>query len=475
MNVKDIAIDWIEKNKERIVEISDLIWEYAELGLQEYKSSKLLADELEKNGFKVERGVAGMPTAFVAEWGSGRPVIAVLGEYDALAGLSQKRVPWKEPLKPGAPGHGCGHNLFAAATLGGAIALKKAMEAGKLNGTIKYFGCPAEETLIGKVYMARDGLFKGLDFAVNYHPGSMNTISLGSSNAMNSVKFHFFGRASHAGGSPELGRSALDAVELMDVGVNFLREHVVQDARIHYIVERGGDQPNIVPAYARSWYYIRAPERDQVEYIYNWILDIAKGAALMTRTKHKTEFITGCYNMIQNKTLALTCLKNMREIGPLKFDEEDFEFAKKIHEHISIEQKKTMLKRRKIPNWEKLVDVVLDEEVRDPWDEGMVGHGSTDVGDVSWQAPTFSFTTTCFVLGSPGHSWQNVAAAGTGIGHKGCIYAAKIIATTSLDIILNPKLLEEAWKEFREKTKGKEYKPAVPPDAKPPLNLFTKE
>ncbi|MCS7374865.1 MAG: amidohydrolase, partial [archaeon GB-1845-036] len=226
MNVKDIAIDWIEKNKERIVEISDLIWEYAELGLQEYKSSKLLADELEKNGFKVERGVAGMPTAFVAEWGSGRPVIAVLGEYDALAGLSQKRVPWKEPLKPGAPGHGCGHNLFAAATLGGAIALKKAMEAGKLNGTIKYFGCPAEETLIGKVYMARDGLFKGLDFAVNYHPGSMNTISLGSSNAMNSVKFHFFGRASHAGGSPELGRSALDAVELMDVGVNFLREHV---------------------------------------------------------------------------------------------------------------------------------------------------------------------------------------------------------------------------------------------------------
>ncbi|HDO20232.1 MAG TPA: amidohydrolase, partial [Candidatus Bathyarchaeota archaeon] len=289
------------------------------------------------------------------------------------------------------------------------------------------------------------------------------------------VKFHFFGRASHAGGSPELGRSALDAVELMDVGVNFLREHVVQDARIHYIVERGGDQPNIVPAYARSWYYIRAPERDQVEYIYNWILDIAKGAALMTRTKHKTEFITGCYNMIQNKTLALTCLKNMREIGPLKFDEEDFEFAKKIHEHISIEQKKTMLKRRKIPNWEKLVDVVLDEEVRDPWDEGMVGHGSTDVGDVSWQAPTFSFTTTCFVLGSPGHSWQNVAAAGTGIGHKGCIYAAKIIATTSLDIILNPKLLEEAWKEFREKTKGKEYKPAVPPDAKPPLNLFTKE
>ncbi|MEM0084150.1 MAG: M20 family metallopeptidase [Candidatus Methanomethylicia archaeon] len=474
MNPKDIALNWIEENKGRIISLSDTIWEYAELGLEEFKSSKLLADELEKHGFKVEMGIAGMPTAFVATWGSGKPIIGILGEYDALAGLSQKRVPWKEPIVEGAPGHGCGHNIFAAATVGGAIALKEAMEKGKLNGKIKYFGCPAEETLIGKVFMAREGVFKGLDFAINYHPSAFNTIHLGTTNAMNSAKFHFFGRASHAGGSPEFGRSALDAVELMNVGVNYLREHVVQDARIHYVIERGGGQPNIVPDYARSWYYVRAPEREQVEEIYNWILDIAKGAALMTQTQHRVEFITGCYNMIQNKTLALTCLKVMREIGAPKFDDKDYEFAKKIHETIPIEQKRNMLQRMKIPNWEKLMDVVLDEEVRDPWDEGEVSHGSTDVGDVSWHTPTLSFGTTCFVLGSPGHSWQNVATSGVGIGHKGCIYAAKIIALTSIEIISNQKLIEEAWKEFKEKTKGREYKSPIPPEIKEPPRLFMK-
>ncbi|MEM2015238.1 MAG: M20 family metallopeptidase [Candidatus Methanomethylicia archaeon] len=474
MNPKDIALNWIEENKGRIISLSDTIWEYAELGLEEFKSSKLLADELEKHGFKVEMGIAGMPTAFVATWGSGKPIIGILGEYDALAGLSQKRVPWKEPIVEGAPGHGCGHNIFAAATVGGAIALKEAMEKGKLNGKIKYFGCPAEETLIGKVFMAREGVFKGLDFAINYHPSAFNTIHLGTTNAMNSAKFHFFGRASHAGGSPEFGRSALDAVELMNVGVNYLREHVVQDARIHYIIERGGGQPNIVPDYARSWYYVRAPEREQVEEIYNWILDIARGAALMTQTQHRVEFITGCYNMIQNKTLALTCLKVMREIGAPKFDDKDYEFAKKIHETIPIEQKRNMLQRMKIPNWEKLMDVVLDEEVRDPWDEGEVSHGSTDVGDVSWHTPTLSFGTTCFVLGSPGHSWQNVATSGVGIGHKGCIYAAKIIALTSIEIISNQKLIEEAWKEFKEKTKGREYKSPIPPEIKEPPRLFMK-
>jgi aminobenzoyl-glutamate utilization protein B len=472
MNAKDIALEWIEENKDKIIFLSDKIWEYAELGLEEYNSSKLLADTLEEYGFKVKRGIAGMPTAFVAEWGSGKPVIGILGEYDALAGLSQKRVPWREPIIEGAPGHGCGHNIFGAATAAGAIALKIAMEKCKMEGTIKYFGCPAEETLIGKVFMAREGVFEGLDFAINYHPSSFNTVSLGSTNAMNSARFHFYGRASHAGGSPEAGRSALDAVELMNVGVNYMREHIIQDARIHYIIEKGGDQPNIVPPYARSWYLIRAPEREQVEEIYNWILDIAKGAALMTQTQHKVEFITGCYNMIQNKTLAMTCLKVMREIGAPKFNKEDYEFAKKIHETIPPEQKRNALKRMKIPDWEKLMDVILDEEVRDPWDEGEVSHGSTDVGDVSWQTPTLSFETACFVLGSPGHSWQNVAAAGVGIGHKGGIYAAKVIAATAIEIMSNSKLIEEAWKEFREKTKGKKYKSPIPPEVKEPPRIF---
>ncbi|MEM3615684.1 MAG: amidohydrolase [Candidatus Methanomethylicia archaeon] len=472
MNAKDVALKWIEENKDRIIFLSDKIWEYAELGLEEYKSSKILAEELEKNEFKVERGIAGMPTAFIATWGHGKPVIGILGEYDALAGLSQKRVPWREPIVEGAPGHGCGHNIFGAATTAGAIALKVAMEKEKINGTIKYFGCPAEETLIGKVFMAKEGVFEGLDFAINYHPSSFNTVELGTTNAMNSAKFHFFGRASHAGGSPEVGRSALDAVELMNVGVNYMREHIIQDARIHYIIEKGGDQPNIVPPYAKSWYYVRAPEREQVEQIYNWILDIAKGAALMTQTQHKVEFITGCYNMIQNKTLAMQCLKVMREIGAPKFDDKDFEFAKKIHETIPLEQKKTMLKRMKIPEWEKLVDVTLDEDVRDPWDEGEVSHGSTDVGDVSWHTPTLSFGTACFVLGSPGHSWQNVASAGTSIGHKGCIYAAKVIAITALEIISKQKLIEEAWKEFKDKTRDKEYKSPIPPEIREPPKIF---
>jgi len=227
-----------------------------------------------------------------------------------------------------------------------------------------------------------------------------------------------------------------------------------------------------VPSYARSWYYVRAPEREQVEEIYNWILDIAKGAALMTQTQHKVEFITGCYNMIQNKTLAMVCLKVMKDIGAPKFSKEDYEFAKKIHETIPPEQKRNSLKRMKIPDWEKLMDVILDEEVRDPWDEGEVSHGSTDVGDVSWQTPTLSFGTTCFVLGSPGHSWQNVAASGVGIGHKGCIYAAKVIAATAIEIMSNSKLIEEAWKEFKEKTKGKKYKSPIPPEVREPPKIF---
>ncbi|MEM2538132.1 MAG: M20 family metallopeptidase [Candidatus Methanomethylicia archaeon] len=471
---KEYAIEYIEKNKDRFIEISDKIWEYAELGLIEYKSSKLLAEELEKHGFKVRIGVAGMPTAFIGEWGFGKPVIGVMGEYDALPGLSQKKVPWKEPLIEGAPGHGCGHNIHGVSGLAAAIAVRYAMEKYGIKGTIRFYGCPAEENFSGKVFMVRDGYFDDVDTAISHHPSTMNGVSLKSSLAINSAKFHFFGRASHAGGSPEFGRSALDAVELMNVGVNYLREHVVQDARIHYIIERGGGQPNIVPDYARSWYYVRAPEREQVEEIYNWILDIARGAALMTQTQHRVEFITGCYNMIQNKTLALTCLKVMREIGAPKFDDKDYEFAKKIHETIPIEQKRNMLQRMKIPNWEKLMDVVLDEEVRDPWDEGEVSHGSTDVGDVSWHTPTLSFGTTCFVLGSPGHSWQNVATSGVGIGHKGCIYAAKIIALTSIEIISNQKLIEEAWKEFKEKTKGREYKSPIPPEIKEPPRLFMK-
>lgn len=472
--VKESAFEWIEKNRERLIHISDTIWEYAELGLREYKSSKLLADELEKHGFKVERGVAGMPTTFVATWGSGKPVIGIMGEYDALPGLSQKVVPWREPLKPGAPGHGCGHNIHGTSGMAAAIAVKVAMEKHGLGGTVKFFGCPAEENFSGKVFMVRDGVFDGVDAVLSHHPSSMNAATLKSSLAINSARFHFYGKAAHAGGSPEEGRSALDAVELMNVGVNYLREHIIQDARIHYVIEKGGEQPNIVPEYARSWYYVRAPERDQVEYIYDWVVDIAKGAALMTRTRVEVEFLEGIYNLIPNRTLAELVVSNMREIGLPEYSEEDLKFAKEIAKTIPRESKINQLRKSGRPGWERLIDKLMDDEVPDPWGEGEVSHGSTDVADVSWQAPTLEFSTAAWVLGTPGHSWQAVAQSAAGTGHKSLIFASKVLAASVLDLLTNPGLLEKAKQEHRKRLKGRKYVSPIPPEHKPPLDAWDK-
>jgi len=470
---REVAFSWITQNESRIIEISDKIWEYAELGLIEYKSSKLLADELEKAGFKVERGVAGMPTAFVATYGSGRPVIGIMGEYDALPGLSQKKVPWREPLKEGAPGHGCGHNIHGTSGMAAAIAVKVAMEEAGLKGTIKFFGTPAEENFSGKVFMAREGLFKGVDAVISHHPGSMNAATLKSCLAIDSYKFHFYGVSSHAAASPEQGRSALDAVELMNIGVNYLREHVIQEARIHYVIEKGGDQPNVVPAYARSWYYIRAPEREQVEAITKRILDIAKGAALMTGTKLEVQMIDGLYNVIPNKVLSELIVKNMREIGPPEYTDEEMEFAKEISKSIPPEQKREALRKSKRPDWEKLLDVLIDRSIPDPWGEGEIMHGSTDVADISWQAPTKEFSTAAWVLGTPGHSWQVVAQSGMGIGHKSLIFAAKVMAASVIDLMTNEELLKKAWDEFEERLRGRKYKCAIPPEIKPPIDAWS--
>ena len=469
---KEHAFNWIENNKKRIIEISDKIWEFAELGLIEFKSSALLADELEKNGFKVERGIADMPTAFTATWGEETPIIGIMGEYDALPGLSQKKVPWKEPLEPGKPGHGCGHNIHGTSGMAAAIAVKEAMEKHGIKGTVKFFGCPAEENFSGKVFMVRAGYFSNIDAVISHHPSTMNEASLMSSLAVNSVKFHFYGKASHAGASPEHGRSALDAVELMNIGVNYLREHIIQDARIHYVIEKGGDQPNIVPAYARSWYYVRAPERDQVDFIYNWVLDIAKGAALMTKTEVKTEFMEGCYNLIPNKTIAKLIVKNMREVGLPKYSDEDLKFAEEMAKTITPEMKVAQLKKSKRPGWERLVDKLLDDEVPDPWGEGETSHGSTDVADVSWQAPTVEFSTATWILGTPAHSWQAVAQNGVGIGHKSLIFAAKVMASTVIDLLTNPDILNKAKEEHKQRINGKKYKSPIPPEHKPPIDIW---
>ena len=465
---KECAFNWIEDNSFKIIKISDKIWEFAELGLKEFKSFKLLADELEKNGFKVTRGVADMPTAFIATWGSGNPVIGITGEYDALPNLSQKPIPVKETLIENAPGHACGHNIHGTSGMAGAIGAKIAMEKNGINGTIKFFGSPAEETYDGKAFMVRDGLFNGVDAVLGHHPGSVNTAGLSGSLAMNGVRFVFHGIASHAAGAPERGRSALDAVEIMNIGINYMREHIIDKARVHYIIEKGGNAPNIVPSYASSWYYIRAPYRDQVDSIYEWVLKIKKGAELITDTTSETIFDSAIYNKIPNKTLSELVVANMREIGSPTYTEEELNFAHEISKTIPREQKLNSLRNSKRPGWEKLIDVELDRSIVDAWNEGEVGSGSSDMGDVSWQAPTLEFSTATYALGTPGHSWQIVAQSKTGIGHKSLIFAAKVISGTVIELLLHPELIKKSKEELKERLAGQIYKPVIPYDHKPP-------
>jgi aminobenzoyl-glutamate utilization protein B len=472
--VKELVLNWISKNETKLIEISDKIWEYAELGLKEFKSSKLLIDEFLNHGFLVDQEVAGMPTAFVASYGSGKPVVGVMGEYDALPGLSQKAVPSKEPLRPGDPGHGCGHNIHGTSAMAAAIAVKMAIETGRIAGTIKFFGSPAEENFSGKVFMVKDGVFDGVDVIISHHPSAMNAVTLRSSLANNSVKFHFQGKASHAAGSPEEGRSALDAVEIMNIGINYLREHIVQDARIHYIIEKGGEQPNIVPAYARSWYLIRSPERDQLDEIYQRVLDIAKGSALIAGTEVKIEFIKGIYNKIPNGVICKLIVNNMREVGFPNYSEEDLEFAQEIAKSITPEQKLRQLQKSKRPGWERLVDKLIDDEVSDPWGDGETSHGSTDVSDVSWIVPTVEFNVACWVIGTPSHSWQSTAQSISRTAHKGLIFASKVMAASLIDLLTKPQIINAAREEHALRLRDRTYKSPIPSDLKPPLDIWDK-
>ena len=469
--LKEKAWRWIDEHREEFTEVADKVWGYAELGLVEHKSAQLHVETLRRHGFQVEHGVAGMPTAFVATWGSGKPVIGFMGEYDALPGVSNKPVPWKEPLVEGGPGHGCGHNIHGTSGFLAAIAVKHVLEEEGLPGTVKAYGCPAEENYDGKVYLVREGYFNGVDACLSHHPGSMNVAGLASSNAVNSVKYEFYGKTAHAAGNPEMGRSALDAVELMNIGVNYLREHVVQEARIHYVIEEGGGQPNVVPDYARSWYYIRAPLRSQVEEIYRRINKIAEGAALMTETRLKVDLIAAIYNKIPSKALSKVVTANMREVGHPGWSQEELDFAAKIAETLDPEAKMASLRKAKVPNPERFRDVNLVTEILDPWNEGEVSKGSTDVSDVSWQCPTMEFGTACNVLGAPGHDWRFTAVSGMSIGHKSLVFAAKTMAGAALDLLTKPGLLKEAWEEHRERLRGETYVCPIPEDVKPPLEI----
>ena len=460
---------WIEKEAEKLIALSDEVWSLAETAMRENASAEVLASALEMEGFSVTRGVAGMPTAFVASYGKGQPVIGILGEYDALPGLSQAKTADQKPLEKGTPGHGCGHNLLGAAGIGAVLAVKAAIDEGSAAGTIRYFGCPAEETGVGKAFMVRDGLFADVDIALTWHPGGANYVKLASNQAVNSVKFRFTGRTAHAAGDPWNGRSALDAVELMNVGANYLREHVITDARIHYVITDGGLAPNIVPETAEVWYFVRAPLRFQVDEIYERLVNIAKGAALMTETKMEINFLSGIYNTLPNEIIAQVLHKRLQEVGPPAFTQEDQDFAQSMSRSITDKEKKQTLQRYGSDTAARLMDKYLCDIILEPFGRGQVMGGSTDVADVSWVTPTGEMYTACCPLGVPGHSWQITASSGTGIGHRGMLAAAKVLALAVVDFMNDPALVEKAKQEFHEKTKDSPYQSPLPEGMKPPV------
>jgi aminobenzoyl-glutamate utilization protein B len=445
------ALASIEKHKAEIIALSDEIWGYAETALLETRSSQALADYTEKQGFHVERGVAGLPTAFVATYGEGRPILGVLGEYDALPGLSQKAQASKEALQAGAPGHGCGHNLLGTAALASALAIKDMMAAGRLKGTIRFFGTPAEEAVGGKVYMARAGLFNDLDVCLTWHPDEKTRVAVDGSQAILEFIAEFYGRTAHAAADPWNGRSAVAALEFFTTGLNRMREFVKPTVRMHYSIVKGGDVPNVVPAYAKLWCWLRDSKGAGVAQLLERARKIAAGAAMMAEVESKLTVQGGDWETLVNLTGEKLMFENLKELGPIAFTPEEQEFAKEIQRAVGIEPKG------------------LDGSVQ-PWTapkpdpEG----GSTDVGDVSWIVPTLSMNATTAPVDAPWHAWPVVACGGMSIGHKGLLCAAKVLATTMVDLYENPKAVEAIQAEFREKTKGIVYKPFIP-DGPPPL------
>lgn len=450
---KGEAFRWIDQNQDRITAWSDKIWQYAELPMNEYQSSRLLADALEKEGFRVERGVAGMPTAFVATFGTGEPVLGFLAEYDALPGVSQKALPNKEPITAGGSGHGCGHNLLGVGSTAAAIATRHAMEANKLSGTIRLFGCPNEENDIGKTFMAREGLFNSLSAAVDWHPGSANAVPLGGSHAIHNFTVTFRGKTAHAGADPWDGRSALDGVEVMNVAVNFLREHVKPTVRIQYAITEGGKVPNVVPDYAVVWYNCRDVTIEGSEEIYKRIRRIAEAAAAATETQVEVKLLTAIHQLLVLDKSSEIIQQNLELVGPPRFSAEDREYARKVQRALGIEE------------------TGLEETIRPltvPATTGF-GGGGTDVAEVSWNAPVLRLSVATEPLGSPGHSWAVVCTGSTPIGHKGMLVAAKTLSATVLDLMTQPALLEGVRNEWKEKTRGKPFRSYLPADAKPPV------
>lgn len=472
---KEKILPYIEAKREMLLNISDTIWEYAETRFEEYKSSDLLCKVLTEEGFTVEKGLADMETAFVASYGNGKPVIGFLGEFDALLGLSQEaEIIEKRPLVEGGNGHGCGHHALGVGSLAAAIAVKEYIKENNVKGTVKYFGCPGEEIGCGKVYMAREGCFDDLDAAITWHPFNSNGVMNSKSLATCAVLFKFHGISSHAAASPHLGRSALDAVELMNVGVNFLREHVEQETRLHYaIMDTGGRNPNVVQAEASVLQEMRAPELSQITDLYERIVDIAKGAALMTGTKFDTVFEMAASNLLNNSILQSVLYEKFVEVGPVPVDDNDIAFAREIRNTISEKQKglDEGLAATMFRAGSDIIAQISDKDVIDivyPYDPVETqAMGSTDVGDVSWIVPTAQIMTTCYAKDTAGHSWQMVAQGKSPLCHKGLLQAGKVMALAGAELLENPELITKAKTEFDRRRGGKTYKCPIPPEVKP--------
>ncbi len=444
----------VEQHEQELKDIALQIWKHPQAPYHETFASKLQKDYLAAHGFTIKE-VPGMDTAFIAEYGSGRPILGITGEYDALPGLNQKVSAVREPDTGDPYGHGCGHNLLGTAGVGAALALKSLLDEEKITATIRYYGCPAEEELSGKPMMASKGVFDDLDACISWHPADMNTIWGCSFLAMNSMKFHFKGIPAHAAAAPQAGRSALDAVELMNVGANYLREHVTEKARIHYAITNGGGAPNVVPEDAEVWYYVRAPKRKDVQEITARLRKVAEGAAMMTETKVDYTLIAGCYDVLANDELGQLMLANMKEVGAPKWTEEDYKFAQEIYDLTTKDQKRKVMETYFAPEW--ALDKVLFDDAIDVHDRDKIMAGSTDVGDVSYITPFAQVTAATWVMGTASHTWQACAASGSGIGLNAMIFVSKTLAGTIYDVLKDPSILERAKEEHKKSLNGFKY------------------
>ena len=453
-NIYSSSIEQIVlKHKEQFSDVALKIWDHAEMGYQEVKSSNLLATELEKEGFKITRNVAGIPTAFIAEYGSSGPVIGILGEFDALPGLAQSASPFKEVVDNGTgAGHACGHHLFGAASAWAAVTVKEWLEDNNIEGIIRFYGTPAEEGGSGKVYMVREGLFDDVDIVLHWHPDDINSANSRTSNSNKSAKFTFSGISSHAAGAPEQGRSALDGVESMNMMVNMLREHVPQESRIHYVITKGGLAPNVVPDLAEVYYYVRHPKMHMVEELFNRVVKTAEGAAIGTDTSMTYEVMHGNYSLLPNDVVQKIMHKNLKNFGGIKYSRDENEYANTIY--------KTFIKPTlKIGSQENVSEYTTSHS-----------YGSTDVGDVSWVVPTAGIRTATWVPGTAAHSWQAVASGGTSIGIKGTELAAKTIAATAVEILSNPSIVQAAKNELHQRVGDDFTYKALLGERNPPLD-----